>query len=92
VCRTLYIRHKGRYAVGPDIPIWGDANPDNLSATEKETIDSVLEYYGDKPGYWLRELTHLEDPWIQAREGVPLMEHCENEITHEMMRLYYGRL
>ena len=92
VCRDLYNRHKGMYAVGPDTPIWSDAHPENMTESEKETVDSVLEYYGERPGYWLRELTHLEDPWIQARGDTPLMDHCENEITHEMMRLYYGEL
>ena len=92
VCRDLYYRHKGRYSVGPDTPIWDGANPDALSDIERETIDAVLRDYGDKPGHWLRALTHLEDPWNQARVGVPLMEQCENEITHDMMRFYYGSL
>ena len=92
VCPDLYAIHKGMFAVGPLDPIWDKANPDALTEIERETIDAVLDHYGDKPGHWLRELTHLEDPWIQARGDVPLMEHCRNEITHKMLRLYYGAL
>ena len=93
VCRELYNRHKGMYQVGPDSnTVWAGANPSNLSVDEKETVDAVLDYYGGRPGHELRELTHLEDPWNIAREGVPLMEPCENEITHDMMKLYYGSL
>ena len=92
VCKDLYERHKGMYTVGPSTPIWDGANPDALTANERETIDVVIKDYSDKPGHWLRALTHLEDPWKQAREGIPLMERSNKEITHESMRLYYGSL
>jgi uncharacterized phage-associated protein len=92
VCRELFKRHKGRYTIGPEESIWKDANPDILTHVQKETINAIIRDYGNEPGYRLRELTHLEKPWIQARGDVPLMEHCENEITHDMMRLYYGAL
>ena len=93
VCRELFNRHKGMYEVGPDdLAVWKDANPNDLTNDEKETIDSVLEHYASMPGYELRELTHLEQPWNDARQGVPLMMPCENEITHSMMRRYYGSL
>ena len=93
VCRELFNRHKGMYEVGPDdLAVWKDANPNVLTNDEKETIDSVLEHYASMPGYELRELTHLEQPWNDARQGVPLMMPCENEITHSMMRRYYGSL
>jgi len=92
VCRDLYNIHKGKYAIGPETPIWDGANPAALTESERETVDAVLRDYGDKAGHWLRALTHLEEPWKMAREGVPLMDPCENEITHEMMRLYYGSL
>ena len=93
VCRDLYNRHKGMYKVGPnDVSVWGGANPEVLDKDEKETVDAVLDYYGGRPGYELRELTHLESPWNEARADLLPMEPCENEITHEMMRLYYGSL
>ena len=92
VCPTLRSRHEDMYVVDKTTPIWHDANPDALTSGERETIDVVLRDYNEMPNYELRELTHLEEPWNKAREGVPLMEPCTNEITPVMMRLYYGSL
>ena len=92
VCPELFARHKGLYAVGPSAPIWDGANPCALTECERDTVNAVLRDYGSLPGYELRELTHLEEPWKQARNGVPPMENCSNEITHDSMRLYYGAL
>ena len=92
VCPDLFKKHKGMYTIGPNSSVWAETNTNILTENEMETIDTVLEHYGGMPGYELRELTHLETPWKDAREGVPFMEPCENEITHGMMRLYYGAL
>jgi uncharacterized phage-associated protein len=92
VCPDLYNRHRGMYAVGPQTPIWYGADPDALTESERETVDAVLRDYGDKPGHWLRALTHMEDPWKNAREGIPPMEPCNNEITQTSMKVYYGAL
>jgi len=92
VIRSLYSLHRGMYEVGPNSSIWKHTRPDILTQSERDTIDAVIRDYGQKPGYELREITHLEAPWNEAREGVPLMENCNNEITNDMMRLYYGSL
>ena len=93
VCPELYSRHRRMYAVGShSLSVWEGTDTGTFSDDERETVDSVLEHYGDRPGHYLRELTHLEEPWIQARGDTPLMEPCTNEITHEMMRLYYSSL
>jgi len=36
--------------------------PEKLSSTQIETIDAVLDFYGDKSPQWLSSLTHTEDP------------------------------
>ena len=92
VTPDLFKRHKGMYTVEPSSPIWDGANYEVLTNDERDTINAVLRDYGSMAGYDLRELTHLEDPWKQARKGVAPMEPCNNEITQEMMRLYYGSL
>ena len=92
VCRELFERHQGMYAVGPSTDIWARARTDTLTRDEQDTIDAVLRDYGGMPGYELRELTHLEEPWKEARKGIPLMEPCSNEITRSSMRKYYGSL
>jgi len=88
VVRDLYNHHRGAFII-PDIQK-GDV--DNLTQEQKETINAVLVAYGDKPAQWLADLTHMEQPWIEAREGIPLGENCENEISHASTAEYYSSL
>ena len=53
VCPNLFHEHKGKYTV--NIEDFPSANPDTLSEDQKDTIDTVLRYYGSKDPYWLRE-------------------------------------
>jgi len=59
---------------------------------ETESIDIVLNSYGDKEPYDLRELTHSESPWKDARAGLPEGVSSQNEITLDSMAVYYGSL
>ena len=68
------------------------ANPEKLSDLQKETIASVLEFYGDKNSQWLTDLTHMEEPWKQARVGLEPGERGEREITPASMANYYSSL
>lgn len=89
VVPDLYYVHKGAYIISEDM-FPGD--PLRLAKDEKETVDSVLETYGDKPSQWLIELTHLEDPWKNAREGLQMGERGNKEIALAEMAEYYGSL
>jgi len=88
VVRELYDEHKGMFQIS-DL---NKGNTDNLKPEEKETIDTVLQAYGDKPAQWLSDLTHMEKPWNEAREGIPIGQNCENEITLASMSEYYSGL
>jgi uncharacterized phage-associated protein len=88
VVRELYDAHKGMFQISS----LGRGNTDNLKLEEKETIDTVLQAYGDKPAQWLSDLTHMEKPWNEAREGIPIGLNCENEITLASMAEYYSGL
>ena len=90
VCPVLFHRHKGEYSVGASY--FSDASSDNLTEEEKENIDIVLEHYGDKEAYWLREQTHSEAPWKEARQGIPEGAYCDRVITNAAMSNYYGAL
>ena len=86
VVPQVYHEHRGKYTV-----LLGDVGgkPDGFSDDEIETMDMVLLYYGNKPGWWLSDLSHAEDPWKEARF---MGERCDDnspEITHESMRSYY---
>lgn len=89
VVRALYEAHRGRFEIGPN-DIAG--NPDALEGNQKETIDLVLGYYANKPTQWLVDLTHMEDPWSDARRGLPDTARSNNVITHAAMAEYYSSL
>ena len=88
VVRKLFDYHRGMYKLSA-IPI---GNPRLLNQEQRETVDAVLEYYGDKSSQWLIELTHMEDPWNQAREGLPRMYRGNRVITLDSMANYYSSL
>ena len=88
VVRKLYNIHRGSYGI-IDLPI---GNPEKLTATQKETINGVLESYGGKAAQWLADLTHMEKPWSDARGDCVPGELCDNEITHAAMVEYYSSL
>jgi uncharacterized phage-associated protein len=67
-------------------------NPDAIDVIGRETIDAVLDYYGDKHPQWLSDLTHAESPWKDARGDLPPGASCQREITHEAMAAYYEAL
>ena len=88
VVKELYARHKGLFRVSK-LP---QGNSDRLSANQKDTIDHVLKAYGDKTAQWLSDLTHMEAPWIQAREGLKPGERGEVEIDVSSMHEYYSSI
>ena len=89
VCKELYDATRGMFTVtAKDEP--GDSN--NLSENQKDSINLVLDYYAKHNAQWLSQLTHMEDPWLQARVNVPAGESSSNIITKESMALYYGGL
>lgn len=90
VCPELFSKHKGLFVV--DENLLNDVIDYDFNKDQKETIQAVLDYYGNKKPQWLSELTHKEDPWKIAREGCPAGSSCTNIITKESMQLYYGGL
>ncbi|HSX38102.1 MAG TPA: type II toxin-antitoxin system antitoxin SocA domain-containing protein [Chlamydiales bacterium] len=86
VVRELYQQHKRMFYV-KDMP---KGSPNNLSANQKDTIDHVLNAYGDKTAQWLSDLTHLEDPWKEARKGLKPGERGDAEIKLSLMLEYYS--
>lgn len=88
VVRSLYDLHKGQFSVAPGS--FGD--PKNLKPNESETVTAVLKVYGGMSGADIAALTHREQPWLQAREGLADGERGNSEITLESMAEYYGGL
>jgi len=88
VVPQLYRLHRGKFTVSS----WPDGERGNLSQTERETVDAVLKFYGDRTPQWLSDLTHREEPWLKARVGLGPNDPGKQEIKLGDMADYYGRL
>ena len=88
VVPSLYGEHRGQFKVRS----WSKGAPDKLTPTQRQTIDAVLKYYGDRPSQWLSDLTHREAPWLEARQGLSPGERGCQVISHASMAEYYGSL
>lgn len=88
VVRSVYAKHRLQFTV-TDWP-YGDAS--QLSPEERENIDIVLKFYGDRPGHELSELTHREDPWLRTRDGLAPGERSMREISRQSIYEYYDGL
>lgn len=87
VVPALYSVHRGQYQVSEI-----EGNPSSLTKSQQETVDKVLEFYGDKASQWLSDLTHMESPWIDARKGLFPGQRGNETITHAAMAEYYEGL
>lgn len=89
VCRELFFKTQGRYSVSAQDETGGEGN---LTDNERDTINHVLDHYGQHNAQWLSQLTHMEDPWNDARVGIAPGAGCDRIITKESMAMYYGGL
>lgn len=88
VVPALYNLHKGQFKLSTLQR--GDAS--KLRPRERETVDAVLAFYGDRSSQWLSELTHREAPWKDARHGLEAGDRGNREISLASMAEYYGSL
>jgi uncharacterized phage-associated protein len=88
VVRDLYNVHRGEFTLSKI----NRGNPKKLSDSEKETIDAVLDAYGEYDGATLSRMSHDEYPWRLARGSTPDGEICDIEITRDSMREFYASL
>ncbi|MDR1426209.1 MAG: DUF4065 domain-containing protein [Bifidobacteriaceae bacterium] len=88
VIPELYRQHKGTFTVCE----WPSGDPSRLTEAERETVDVMLKGYGDLPPSRLSQLTHREDPWVEARHGLQWAERGNNPISLDTMQDYYGSL
>ncbi|MDE0048127.1 MAG: DUF4065 domain-containing protein [bacterium] len=88
VVRELYNAHRGNYRIS----CMRKGNPDSLTEVQRETVEAVLTFYGDKSPQWLSDLTHMEAPWKSARRGIPDGVRGNQIISKESLAEYYGSL
>ena len=88
VAPYLYKKHKGQFK----ITTWKDGDASKLTKKQKETIDAVIKFYGDMNSQKLSDLTHGEQPWINARKGLDALDRGEQTISVADMEEYYSSL
>lgn len=88
VVRELFEKHQG-YKVLNNISL---GNAANLSMEQKACINWAVEKYGNLDGETLSHLTHVEQPWVVARKGLPTDAPSDAEITLQSMTSYYSNL
>ena len=92
VCNELYQAHKGVFEVGSGFFEVFTSDEPGFSEDNYDSMNAIIKDYGDKPPYWLSELTHMETPWRLARNGLTVGEHSSNIISKESMQMYYEGL
>jgi uncharacterized phage-associated protein len=90
VIRDLYRELRQTFTI--DVTDLKIGDPLNLTLAQVETVDAVIEGYGDRSSQWLSDLTHMEKPWRLARRGLNPGEHGRSEISHASMAGYYSNL
>lgn len=86
VVPQLFQHHRGRFEVrAGEIP--GD--PAELTHSQRETIDKVIEAYGGLTGTQLSKLTHDEGPWVEARAGLAVDDPCKHVIPLDSIQSFY---
>ena len=90
VVRRLFAAHRGQFTVS-DVP---GGDPKALDEVQRETVDIILGYYGDRSSQWLSDLTHMEAPWRDARAAAGLSdgERGNAVISHAAMAEYYDSI
>lgn len=62
----------------------------DLDESTEDFLEMVYEIYGGYSGVQLEELTHSEEPWKHARDGVE--GYCTNIISDDSIAEYYKNI
>ena len=60
-----------------------------LPANVEEILTDVINEYGMRQAYYLEITIKSEDPWLNARGGIPEGEDSTAIISKEEMQTYY---
>lgn len=84
VCPILYKAYRQWGSL--KIPKYENPENLNLQPLSKSIIDSVYEAYGKFSAEVLEACTHIESPWLKARNGCDPLDYSRNVIDNEEMR------
>ncbi len=69
-----------------------DMNSIKITSDVKDFLDTIWKLYGNYDADYLELLTHQEDPWILAREGLPSGITSKRIIDTNLMKDFYSKL
>lgn len=89
VSPNLFHAHAGQYMIGKGaLDFSGSSSV--LSSSQKQEVNRVVDSLGSYSGEQLRELSHGEKPWLDARKGCAPGERCSAIISVRSMVQFYG--
>lgn len=91
VVPVLYRQLRQKFQV-ESVDLEGHGNAGILTPAQRESVEAVLKFYGSRTAQYLSDLTHIEAPWKNARNGAAPQDRTSREITHAEMAEYYGSL
>lgn len=65
---------------------------EQLTEEDKAVINSVIESFGQYSGTKLRDITHMETPWQEARGTLLPEDRGQNPISKESIHLYFDEV
>lgn len=86
--RSVY----GKYKMCGFNPICEEISSDEIDKIPEvvqNLLNDVWKVYGKYDGEYLELLSHSEDPWQKARQGLEPSIGSENEILPEEMKVFY---
>lgn len=94
VSRDIYDRFvstKGMYSPLRMEDVRDGFDPLALPEPARAQIDAILEVYGPLTGDQLEEMTHREDPWLNARVGLNPAARSEKVLSEDDMKNFYSK-
>jgi uncharacterized phage-associated protein len=87
--RDVYIEFK-RFGFEPIAKKVEQENLNKIPSDVQDFLNQVWSVYGKYDAAYLEHLTHSEEPWQKAREGVEPHVGSENVISLESMKEFYS--
>lgn len=81
-----HFKEHGRELISPEQA----PTPDGVGDEDRAFIKAVWEAYKRHSATALVAMTHEEEPWRAAREGLESEVHSEEEIAHDALRQWFG--
>ena len=63
-----------------------------LTDKEKQIVDYVMNTFGIYNAWFLKDLMHLEEPWIAARKGLTEDDASRNLMDEEIISSYFSKV